>query len=291
MSDSDDVEFEAAASDRESVRRRAEAVKRDAEAIRRDAEAVTGPHDSASIRRDANALTRDVSAVRRDAEAVRREAEVVRAFADRRNPFWPAQVTVLAAIALDLGLPDKLTIGPRWVLPAVEALLVLGLLIASPQPNFKHSALRRQIAMSLIGLVSAVNLFSLIELVRYLLRGGQAGGRTLIIAGVVLWWTNVLLFGLWYWELDRGGPMRRIMVRDALPDFLFPQMTQKRIAPPGWRPNLVDYLYVSFTNATAFSPTETMPLTQMAKILMTVQSFASLVTVGLVVSRAVNILA
>jgi hypothetical protein len=103
--------------------------------------------------------------------------------------------------------------------------------------------------------------------------------------------TNVLLFGLWYWEFDRGGPLRRASGREAAPDFMFPQMADPRMAPDGWRPSLIDYLYVSFTNATAFSPTDTMPLTPTAKVLMAVQSLASLITVGLVFARAVNILA
>jgi uncharacterized membrane protein len=233
---------------------------------------------------------RDAEAVVRDAEAVRRDADAVRSFANRSNPFWPAQATVLAALLLDLGLPDQLTIGPRWLLPAVEALLVVGLLIASPRPKVRHSSLRRRVAVSLIGVVSAVNLYSLGQLVHYLLRGGNTKGHALILAGAVLWGTNVILFGLWYWELDRGGPTRRVLVPDAQPDFLFPQMTQPRIAPSGWIPGLIDYLYVSFTNATAFSPTDTMPLTAMAKVLMSVQALASLITVGLVVARAVNIL-
>jgi hypothetical protein len=122
------------------------------------------------------------------------------------------------------------------------------------------------------------------------LKGGKAGGHPLILAGIVLWVTNVLLFGLWYWELDRGGPIARQLDPDALPDFLFPQMTEPRLAPEGWRPIFVDYLYTSFTNATAFSPTDTMPLTPIAKVLMTVQSAAALVTVALVLARAVNIL-
>jgi len=101
----------------------------------------------------------------------------------------------------------------------------------------------------------------------------------------------VLVFGLWYWELDRGGPLARHLRREALPDFLFPQMGEgKAYVADDWRPGLVDYLYTSFTNATAFSPTDTMPLTQTAKWLMTVQSLTSLVTIGLVVARAVNIL-
>ena len=234
---------------------------------------------------------RDAEAALREAKLIGRDAARVRAFAERKNPFWPTQLTVLAAIALDLGLPNKLTIGSsRWLLPGVEAVLLVGLVVASPTPTFKHSALRRQVAMALIGLVSAVNLYSLIMLAHYLLQGGKAGGRALILAGLVLWWTNVLLFGLWFWELDRGGPMARLIETGAKPDFLFPQMTQKALAPDGWLPGLIDYLYTSFTNATAFSPTDTMPLTPIAKILMTIQSFAALTTVGLVVSRAVNIL-
>ena len=101
---------------------------------------------------------------------------------------------------------------------------------------------------------------------------------------------NVLIFALWYWELDRGGPGRRAAGHDAAPDFLFPQMTDDRIEPPGWRPRFVDYVYVSLTNATAFSPTDTMPLTPMAKSVMGGQALVSLVTIGLIVARAVNVL-
>jgi hypothetical protein len=253
-----------------------------------NAEQSHGPYRSG---REPDAPQSDAEALIRDARLVGRDAEVVKAFADRSNPFWPAQATVLAALVLDLGLPNKLTIGSsRWLLPGVEVVLLVGLVVASPRPNFKHSALRRQVAMSLIGVVSAVNLYSLIMLVHFLLRGGKAGGHALILAGLVLWWTNVLLFGLWYWELDRGGPLLRLLVPDARPDFLFPQMTEKKIAPEGWIPGLIDYLYTSFTNATAFSPTDTMPLTVIAKVLMAVQAFAALTTIGLVIARAVNIL-
>jgi uncharacterized membrane protein len=234
---------------------------------------------------------RQAEAARRQAEAVRTEAGAIRSVADRRLPFWRAQAIVAAALVLDLSLPEKLTLGPRWLLPTVEGLLVVGLVLAYDRPDLKHAKLRRQFAIGLIGLVSAVNMFSLILLVHYLLRGGKPhGGHALILAGVVLWVTNVLLFALWYWELDRGGPTRRMLEPDTLPDFLFPQMTEHKHAPEDWSPGLIDYLYLSFTNATAFSPTDTMPMTAIAKILMTVQSLASLVTIGLVVARAVNIL-
>jgi uncharacterized membrane protein len=210
----------------------------------------------------------------------------------KHDPFWGPQLVVAAAILLDLALPHKLTVGPTWLLPAVEGLLLIGLVSASPHPAMRHSTRRRSVAIALIGLVSAVNIVSLVLLCHELLLGTKTttNGHRLILSGVVLWSTNVLLFGLWYWELDRGGPLERAGSPDALPDFLFPQMTEPRHAPKGWMPGLVDYLYTSFTNATAFSPTDTMPLTPIAKWLMAAQSLASLTTIGLVVARAVNIL-
>ena len=107
---------------------------------------------------------------------------------------------------------------------------------------------------------------------------------------MLIWLTNFLIFALWYWELDRGGPGKRAAGHDAAPDFLFPQMSDDRIEPRDWRPQFIDYLYVSLTNATAFSPTDTMPLSRMAKTIMGVQAIVSLVTLGLIISRAVNIL-
>lgn len=203
---------------------------------------------------------------------------------------WAPQLVVACAIALDLVLPDKLTIGPFWLLPAVEATLLFGLVGASPHPRLRHSPLRRRIALILIAFVSAVNVFSLIELVRYLLHGGNAGGRQLIFSGIALWLTNVLLFALWYWELDRGGPLARARETTSPPDFMFVQMDKKQFARPDWMPGLVDYIYLSFTNSTAFSPTDTMPLSATAKLLMTGQAIVSLLIVVLVVARAVNIL-
>ncbi|MGO9959242.1 MAG: hypothetical protein ACLP50_25275 [Solirubrobacteraceae bacterium] len=223
----------------------------------------------------------------------RREAESLLAWLTRLDPFWAAQLVLVAAIALGFALSDKLTIGPSWLVAGLEALATIGLIVASPHPRLRYSPLRRHLALALTGLVTAANSVSLVLLCHYLLRGGPTGdngGRELIGSGIVLWVTNVLLFGIWYWQLDRGGPLARAADPDALPDFLFVQMTERRFAPPDWQPNLVDYLYTSFTNATAFSPTDTMPLTSTAKWLMTVQSLTALVTIGLVVARAVNIL-
>jgi hypothetical protein len=221
------------------------------------------------------------------------DAEQLASAIGKRDPVWGPQLVVAGAIVLDLTLPSDLTIGPSWLLPSFEALLLLGLSIVSSHPSVRYSPVRRQIAMGLIGLVSLVNVVSLFLLSHFLLHHGPSkhiSGDALIRSGIVLWVTNVLLFGLWYWELDRGGPLERAAGSARYPDFLFPQMTERRYAPPDWMPRLVDYLYLSLTNSTAFSPTDTMPLTATAKWLMSAQSLVALVTVGLVVARAVNIL-
>jgi uncharacterized membrane protein len=206
------------------------------------------------------------------------------------EPVWPAQATVLGAILLQLTLPQRLTVGPTWLLPALEALLLVGLTVASPNRLEYEHARRRIAAVAMIGFVSVANIYSLVALSKHLLKHQPTNGRELVISGILIWLTNFLIFALWYWEVDRGGPGRRAAGHDGAPDFLFPQMTDDRIEPLHWRPGFVDYLYVSLTNATAFSPTDTMPLTPMAKVVMGIQSLASLVTLGLIVSRAVNIL-
>lgn len=209
---------------------------------------------------------------------------------ERWLPFWEPQLVVACAIALQLSLSEEVTIGPNWLFPALEGALLVSLVIVSPHPNVRNSPLRRHVAIGMIGLVSAVNIASLVMLCHQLLHGGKENGHQLILSGIVLWCTNVLLFGLWYWQVDRGGPVARSCDAEDLPDFLFVQMTSPDYAPKDWHPRLVDYLYLSFTNATAFSPTDTMPLTPTAKWMMSAQSLAALVTVGLVVARAVNIL-
>jgi uncharacterized membrane protein len=206
------------------------------------------------------------------------------------EPFWPCELAILAAIALQLTLPRRLVIGPTYLVPALEAALLVGMFFATPRElEFEHPR-RRRVALGMIGFVSAANIYSLTELSKFLLHNTVENGHELLVSGVVIWLTNFLIFGLWYWELDRGGPGKRAAGADEPPDFLFPQMADDTIEPRGWRPKFIDYLYVSLTNATAFSPTDTMPLTPMAKSVMGIQSVVSLVTLGLIVSRAVNIL-
>jgi uncharacterized membrane protein len=208
----------------------------------------------------------------------------------RTEPLWPALATVLLAIALQLLLPKRLTVGPTWLLPVLEGALLVGLALASPRRLEREHRGRRRLALGLTALVSAANITSLVLLSHELLHHGSPNARELIVSGALIWLTNVLIFGLWYWETDRGGPGRRAAGRDGPPDFLFPQMNDDRIEPANWRPQFIDYLYVSLTNALALSPTDTMPLSPMAKSIMGIQSLVSLVTIGLIVARAVNIL-
>ena len=204
---------------------------------------------------------------------------------------WPALAAVLATIALQLILPDKLIrgMGNRALIPALEGALMVVLLVVNPGRISREESRLRVIGVTLIALITIANVVSLTELIHALLYGAKAGGRSLVYASVPIWLTNVLVFGLWYWELDRGGPAARQLPKHRKPDFLFPQMSTPACAP-GWTPDFLDYLYTSFTNATAFSPTDTLPLTAWSKMLMMLQSFASLVTVAVVISRAVNIL-
>jgi uncharacterized membrane protein len=206
------------------------------------------------------------------------------------EPFWPAQATILSAIGLQLLLPRRLTVGPSWLIPSLEGALLIGMFLATPKELEHEHRIRRNVALGLTAFVSAANIFSLGALTHFLLHHNVGNGRELIISGVLIWLTNLLIFTLWYWEMDRGGPGRRAAGHDGPPDFLFPQMSDDHIQPPDWRPMFIDYLYVSLTNNTAFSPTDTMPLRPVAKTVMGVQSVVSLLTIGLIVSRAVNIL-
>ncbi len=210
--------------------------------------------------------------------------------AGRPEATWPAAAAVVAVLLLQLALPDRLVAGARWLLPALEAALLLPLVIATRYRHHKESTWARVLAITLIAVVNLANLYSIVLLAYYLIHGGRAGGHELILASIAIWLTNVVIFGLWYWEIDRGGPGARTHPVQQPPEFLYPQMATPAVAPGDWRPTFFDYLYVSLTNATAFSPTDTMPLSRRAKGLMAVQSLASLLTVALVAARAVNIL-
>jgi uncharacterized membrane protein len=226
-----------------------------------------------------------------DVPARSRDDEVAWGIRSPGEPRWPALLAVLAAAALEFVLPSHLIegLGNRAFIPALEGAVILVLLTTNPGRISKEEKRLRVIGVTLIALITVANFVSLTELIHALLYGNRAGGRPIVYASVPIWLTNVIVFGLWYWELDRGGPAVRPLPTHRHPDFLFPQMSTPG-SSPGWSPNFLDYIYTSFTNATAFSPTDTMPLTAWAKLLMMLQSLASLVLVAVAVSRAVNIL-
>lgn len=201
-------------------------------------------------------------------------------------------LAILAAIALLVALPDRIAPHPRWVLPGLALLLLAGLVVASPTRIDRQSRALRSVSLLLIAVISIANAVTAARLIVDLVRGtGIRNPTELLLTGAAIWLTNVIAFGLWYWEFDRGGPVARAHAKKQYPDFLFPQMgSPPELTPPDWEPEFVDYLYFSFTNATAFSPTDVMPLSRWAKLTMLAQSAVSLMTVVLVVARAVNIL-
>jgi uncharacterized membrane protein len=204
---------------------------------------------------------------------------------------WPVRLAVVAATALQVTLPNNYEIPPTWLLPTLGVLLGLGLSVAHPKRITRHSPQLRLISIMLIAVITLANAGSAGRLITALLQGRAHESATkLLLTGGAIWLTNVIVFGMWYWNLDRGGPAARAQALDLYPDFLFPQMTAVELSPPDWKPEFFDYLYLSFTNAAAFSPTDTLPLARWAKMAMMLQSIVSLGTVILVIARAVNIL-
>jgi uncharacterized membrane protein len=222
------------------------------------------------------------------------------------SPFWPS-AAIVASAGLYADLPARFIAGPsagafsvvRWLIPGLTVLVLAALLASAPGSRLTQSmgwhghqlhVTRRWLSLTMIAIVSAANTASIILLVHLLVNGAHANASTLLRAAVHMWVVNVLLFGLWYWQLDGGGPVARPACEPEERDFLFPQQTEAVLMRGGWRPLFLDYLYVSFTNAAAFSPTDTMPLSRWAKMLMLVQSAISLSLAVMVVARAVNIL-
>ena len=211
--------------------------------------------------------------------------------ATREEPRVQVTLSVIGAIALMLLLPDRVANHPRWVLPGLAAILLLGVFVAKSTRSNRRTRALRIVSLALIGVMSLSNAASAGRLIVDLVRAeGIRDPARLLLTGGSIWLTNVIVFGLWYWEFDRGGAVERAAGTNPYPDLLFPQMTSPELAPPDWEPGFIDYLYVSFTNAMAFSPTDTLPMTRWAKLTMLAQSMISVITVALVIARAVNIL-
>jgi uncharacterized membrane protein len=210
------------------------------------------------------------------------------------EPRWPSVLAVLAAIGLYISAPETMMPDAgaavlKVAVPAAELALLIPLVVSTPHRHATESRARRGVAICLTGILSTANMLALGFLVHHLVHGDVGGGQLLRAAAEVCG-TNVIAFALWYWELDAGGPPGRLAGSGAARDFVFPQMTDSRLAPSAWQPRFVDYLYLSFTNASAFSAADTLPLTAKAKLLMLLQSSISIVTLVLVAARAVNML-
>ena len=209
---------------------------------------------------------------------------------ERHVSRWPAILALLTLGGLYAALPPRMTVGPRWLFLALEAPVLFFLAVV------RHADLRisphvvRVIAVALLSLATLLIAVSVETLVTTLVVGPKFTAQDLLSSAAGLWSANVVIFALWYWELDRGGPQRRRRPDHPSPDFLFPQQSGPDIGPPSWSPSFVDYLFVAFTNATAFSPTDTLPLTRRVKVLMMVEGFTSLLLVVILAARAINTL-
>ena len=214
----------------------------------------------------------------------------------------PPALAVVVAAALYALLPESLLLGPRLLLPAVEVALLVALVVTNPRRLTRETRFSRIASLALVALIGLANTVALVMLLRALLASEVQDGRSLLIAALQVWLTNIIVFGLAFWELDRGGPVTRTQKpRAQLPraDFRFSQdenddavseVSAGSSKQSGWVPALHDYLYVSLTNSTAFSPTDTMPLTGRAKLLMGVECTSALIISVLVISRGVGIL-
>jgi hypothetical protein len=213
---------------------------------------------------------------------------------------FPAALAIVIGAALYAALPSDLTLGSRFVIPGLELVLLLPVLAYNPRRFTRQTTWSRVLSLGLVVVIGIANLFSLVLLVRALIQGAANDSHKLLLAALQIWLTNIIVFGLAYWELDRGGPVKRATLgRDEMPpaDFRFSQDEDKDTIPEvaassseqvDWAPVLVDYLYVSLTNSSAFSPTDTMPLSSRVKLLMGVQASSALIVSLLVIARAVG---
>jgi hypothetical protein len=205
---------------------------------------------------------------------------------------WPIALAIIAALFLLAVLPGRIKMFPSWV-PFAVGIVVLGSMSAAGLTHARprYLLIERWITLLYVVLAGVSMLAILAYLVRAMVfRPTEVTGLQLLTSGIAVWVTNVLIFSLLYWQIDRGGPGARGGRASALPDWLFPQVGAPESAPPGWRPRFVDYLSLGYSTATAFSATEVAPLTSRAKLLMMLESTISLVTLVLVASRAINIL-
>jgi hypothetical protein len=211
------------------------------------------------------------------------------AVAERR---WPMACILVLAMAVPLLLPARFSIGPPWAVPAAEAVLLAALITIDRGRIDRRSAAGRVLSLVLLAVLVADAAGVTARLVADIVEGGPETNSPgqLLKSGFLVWFYTIVAFTFVYWMLDGGGAEARFLTPPQFPDLAFPAQLNPGVAPPGWRPGFFDYLYLGFTDATALSPTDVMPIARWAKLAMTVQSFVSLAILGLVIARAVNIL-
>ena len=223
----------------------------------------------------------------------------------KHEPRWHASLAVLAALVLYVTLPPHLTIGPVWLAPVAVLIVLIPLSVLAPKRH-RETRRMRYLGILLIALVTFFNIVSVLLLVDGFFHPARSAelssAAALLRHGIQIWFTNILVFALWFWELDGDGPDARAHANAATEfenaDFLFPQMQLGMVGAtaaspfvdPLWKPQFLDYLYLAFTNSTAFSPTDTMPLSRWAKVLMTIEALISLLTVAVVLARSVSLI-
>jgi hypothetical protein len=212
-----------------------------------------------------------------------------KASAERR---WPMAITLVLAMAVPLLLPPRFSLGRSWAVPALEAVLLVAIIVTDRGRIDRRSTVGRVLSLVLMAVLVAEAAGVSGRLVVDLVEGGPEtnSAKDLLETGFLVWFYTIIAFAFLYWVLDGGGPESRFLAPREFPDLAFPAQLNQGVAPRGWRPEFFDYLYLGFTDATAFSPTDVMPLARWAKLAMTVQAVGSLMILGLVIARAVNIL-
>jgi hypothetical protein len=203
-----------------------------------------------------------------------------------REPRWPAFIAMGADALIHFALPERLSLGPRWLLFAIIFVLLIPIVFSYHRGRYDITRILTFVALGAIALALVGSLGLLIQGLPH----HKDPPQTLLISAALLWTTNVLVFALWYWKLDAGGPMGRDELGFAHSSFLFPQMTRQSEFDTGWSPMFIDYLFLAFNTSTAFSPTDTAVLSRWAKVLMMLQSLISLSIIALLAARAINVL-
>ncbi len=206
------------------------------------------------------------------------------------DPLWHVQLALAIAVVIQLLLPSDLIAFPHYVVPGLIVVCMIGLQILTPKTAVYTSPPRRLFVLLLIAAIAVASITSLKLLLDAMLHASSEQAPHLLVAAAGIYFTNIIAFALMYWEMDNGGPGKRRKPSTDDRDFLFPQQDLGYKLSHRWEPTFIDYLYVSITNATAFSPTDTMPLSRRAKTVMGIQAFTSLIIVVLIAARAINIL-